>query len=83
MDGLLSWIVFGLGAGIVARLVIKGPHNLGCIGTVVLGILGSIVGGTTANLLAGHGFELQPSGFIGACLGSIGVLAAAKIFSKR
>ncbi len=79
MEGIFSWILLGLAAGIVARFVVKGPHNFGCISTIVLGILGSVVGGTALNLLAGNSFELKASGFIGAAVGAIAVLALAKL----
>ncbi|MDH3678693.1 MAG: GlsB/YeaQ/YmgE family stress response membrane protein [Acidimicrobiia bacterium] len=70
----------GLIVGAIARLLVRGPHNLGCIGTSVLGILGSIVGGTLFNALAGNGFELRSTGFLGAIAGAVILLVLARLF---
>jgi uncharacterized membrane protein YeaQ/YmgE (transglycosylase-associated protein family) len=43
--GILSWIVFGLIAGIVAKVLMPGNDPRGCIVTTLLGIAGAIVGG--------------------------------------
>ena len=45
---LLSWIVLGLLAGAIAKLVIPGPDGDGIIGTLLLGIVGAFVGGSLA-----------------------------------
>jgi uncharacterized membrane protein YeaQ/YmgE (transglycosylase-associated protein family) len=76
---IVGWIITGLIVGAIARLLVKGPHNLGCIGTAVLGILGSIVGGTLFNSLAGNGFELRTSGFLGAIVGAVILLVIGRI----
>lgn len=46
--GLLSWIVLGLIAGLLARWIMPGPDPRGCIVTVLLGIAGALVGGFIA-----------------------------------
>ena len=46
--GLLSWLVLGLIAGLVAQLVVPGPGRGGCGGiivTIVVGLAGAVVGG--------------------------------------
>lgn len=69
--GLLAvWLVVGLVVGAVARLLVPGPDPMGCLGTAGLGIAGSFVGGTLANLLAGRGFEISPA-VIGSVLGAV------------
>jgi uncharacterized membrane protein YeaQ/YmgE (transglycosylase-associated protein family) len=77
--GIVSWLLTGLIVGAIARLLVRGPHNLGCIGTSVLGILGSIVGGTLFNALAGNGFELHTTGFLGAIFGAVILLVIGRI----
>jgi uncharacterized membrane protein YeaQ/YmgE (transglycosylase-associated protein family) len=47
--GIVSWIVFGLLAGIVAKFVMPGKDGGGFITTTLLGILGAIVGGVVGN----------------------------------
>lgn len=80
--GLISWLVTGLIVGAIARLLVRGPQNLGCIGTSVLGILGSIVGGTLFNALTGNGLELRTSGFLGAVAGAVILLVLARLFGR-
>jgi uncharacterized membrane protein YeaQ/YmgE (transglycosylase-associated protein family) len=48
--GILAWILLGLVAGALAKLIMPGPQGGGIILTTVLGIVGAIVGG----LLRGH-----------------------------
>ncbi len=60
-------------------MLVRGHHNIGCIGTSVLGILGSVVGGTLLNAVAGNGFELKTSGFLGAVFGAVVLLVFARL----
>jgi uncharacterized membrane protein YeaQ/YmgE (transglycosylase-associated protein family) len=46
--GLLAWILLGLLAGILARLVVPGRQNIGCIATLAVGVVGALVGGLVA-----------------------------------
>ncbi len=78
--GLLSWLIGGLIVGAIARLLVRGPTNLGCLGTSVLGMLGSVMGGTIFSALAGNGFELQTSGFLGSIAGAVLLLVLARLF---
>ena len=43
--GIISWIIFGLFAGAVARLLLPGKQPIGFLWTIALGIGGAIVGG--------------------------------------
>ena len=74
---IVSLVIIGLIAGALARLVIPGKQDLSILGTIVLGIVGSFVGGFLGYLIfhkdAGSGF-LQPAGIIGSVIGSIIVL---------
>ena len=45
--GILSWIVLGLLAGIIAKWIMPGRDGGGFILTTILGIIGAIVGGTS------------------------------------
>jgi uncharacterized membrane protein YeaQ/YmgE (transglycosylase-associated protein family) len=46
--GLLAWIVLGLLAGFLARLVVPGRHNIGCFATLAVGVVGALIGGLVA-----------------------------------
>ncbi len=68
---VIGFIVFGLVVGIVARLLIPGRQTLSVWMTLLLGLIGSVVGGLVANALGtGDIFELN-------VLGSIVAIAAA------
>ena len=72
---IISLIIIGLIAGAIARLVIPGKQDLSIPMTIVIGIIGSFVGGFLGYLIFHHdsGF-LQPSGIIGSVIGAIIVL---------
>lgn len=80
--GFLVWLLVGLFCGAVARMLIPGSRQLGCIGTSLLGIVGSLVGGTVFNALAGRGFELASSGILGSIAGAAILLVLGKVMSK-
>lgn len=52
--GILSWIVFGLIAGAIAKLVMPGRDPGGCIVTMLIGIAGAFVGGFLYELVTGQ-----------------------------
>jgi uncharacterized membrane protein YeaQ/YmgE (transglycosylase-associated protein family) len=83
---IISIIVVGLIAGAVARLVVPGRQNLSIPMTILLGIIGSFVGGFIGYLIfhkdAGSGF-LQPAGIIGSIIGAIIVLGIYVLVSRR
>ena len=55
--GLLSWILMGLLAGALARFLLPGRDALGCITTILVGIVGAVVGGFVATKLGFGGFQ--------------------------
>ena len=83
---ILGLILIGLIAGLIARAVIPGKQSLGILMTIVLGIVGSFVGGFLGFLIFGAdpaGGFLQPSGIIGSILGAIIVLGIYVAVSRR
>ena len=72
--GVIGFLLVGLVAGFIARALVPGPDPLGWLGTMVLGIVGSLVGGTLAALLFGGTIEISAAGIIGSIIGAIIVL---------
>jgi uncharacterized membrane protein YeaQ/YmgE (transglycosylase-associated protein family) len=83
---IISLIVIGLIAGALARLIIPGRQNISIPMTILLGIIGSFVGGFLGFLLFQHdavdGF-FQPAGIIGSVIGAIIVLFIYTRFAGR
>jgi uncharacterized membrane protein YeaQ/YmgE (transglycosylase-associated protein family) len=55
--GLLSWVVFGLIAGLIAKAIMPGRDPGGCIITVVIGVVGALLGGFIATALGFGGIS--------------------------
>jgi uncharacterized membrane protein YeaQ/YmgE (transglycosylase-associated protein family) len=72
--GLIVFLIVGLIAGFIARALVPGPDPMGWLGTIILGIVGSFVGGTLAALLFGGTLDVSPSGLVGSIIGAIVVL---------
>ena len=72
---ILGLLLVGLLAGALARLFVRSPQRLGCLGTALLGIIGSYAGGSLYAILFDDKFDLRKaSTFIGAVIGSIVLL---------
>ena len=75
---VLVWIVFGLVVGVVAKFVMPGRDPGGMIVTIVLGIVGALLGGWIGRALGVYQ-PGQPAGFIMAVIGAIVVLAVYRL----
>jgi len=76
---MIGFIVAGLIIGLLARLILPGRQRIGLLWTLVLGVVGSVVGGIVANLLgSGDVMELNVIGFVVAVLAAVALLAAAQ-----
>lgn len=74
--GIISWIVFGLIAGAIAKLIMPGEQGGGWIVTIILGIIGAALGGWIGSMLFNvgvNGFNIKS--LIVAVVGALIVLA--------
>lgn len=81
--GIISWIVFGLIAGIIGRIIMPGRDPGGFIVTTVIGILGAVVGGFIGTQLGWGqvtGFDLRSFGI--AILGAVVLLALFRLVRR-
>ena len=77
---ILGWIIFGLIVGVVAKLLMPGRDPGGMIVTILLGIVGALIGGFIGRILGWYG-EGDPVGFIMAVIGAILLLFAYRKIS--
>ncbi|MEA2142829.1 MAG: hypothetical protein QOI64_1259 [Solirubrobacteraceae bacterium] len=75
---MIGFIVAGLVIGLLARLILPGRQHIGLLWTLVLGVIGSVIGGTIANAVgSGDIMELNVFGFICAVIAAVVLLAVA------
>lgn len=81
--GLLWWIVFGFVVGVLSKWLVRDNPRLGCLGTILLGVAGSVVGGTIWNVLTGSGLKPEPGGLVLSVIGAVIVLVTARRLAER
>ena len=83
---IITLIIVGLIAGAVARLLVPGTQGISILMTIVLGIIGSFVGGFLGYVLfhkdASQGF-FQPAGLVGSIIGAVIVVAIYAGMGRR
>lgn len=73
---ILAFILFGLIVGFLARALMPGRQSMGFLGTALLGMAGSFLGGIIGNVISGMPLlELHAAGIIGSVLGALAILA--------
>jgi uncharacterized membrane protein YeaQ/YmgE (transglycosylase-associated protein family) len=80
--GILSWILFGLVVGIIAKLLMPGRDPGGFIVTILLGIAGALVGGFVGRAM-GLYTENEGAGWLMSILGAIVLLALYRMMVRR
>lgn len=68
------WLLIGLLAGALARLLVPGRDPMGVGGTLLLGLVGSLLGGFLGDLLDKGKNDISPAGLLGSVIGAIIVL---------
>ena len=82
MFGILGWIVFGLVVGAIAKLVMPGRDPGGVFVTILLGIVGAVLGGWMGRTIGMYGPN-EPAGFVMALIGAVVLLALYRMAMGR
>ena len=82
MFGVIGWIVCGLVVGALAKLVMPGRDPGGLIVTMLLGIVGAVVGGWAGRTMGLYGPN-EPAGFLMSLLGAVVLLAVYRMATGR
>jgi uncharacterized membrane protein YeaQ/YmgE (transglycosylase-associated protein family) len=83
---ILYMLVIGIVAGFLARLIVPGRDPMSVGATIVLGIIGSFIGGFLGYIITGKDFQdgaLQASGLIGSVIGAIIALLVNNAMTHR
>lgn len=87
MLSFIWWLIIGLIAGALARLIMPGRDAMGWVATMLLGIVGSIVGGLVSWAIWGADTDgrggFQPAGLILSIIGAIVVLWIWRMVKSR
>ena len=82
--GILLFILLGSSLGLLTRALFPGRQSMGAVLTVVLGTIGSLVGGPLANLLASRPlFDVNAAGFVGSVVCGVALLVAVGAKGRR
>jgi uncharacterized membrane protein YeaQ/YmgE (transglycosylase-associated protein family) len=83
--GILSFLLFGLVAGLVARMLTPGRQAIGCLPTVAVGAGGALLAGLIGQVVLGHsvhaGWSLGP--FLLSVIGAVVLLLALEALAGR
>jgi uncharacterized membrane protein YeaQ/YmgE (transglycosylase-associated protein family) len=83
--GILAWILVGLVAGVLAKIAMPGPDPGGVLLTIVIGIVGAVIGGfVMENFLGGPGVSgVNLASILVATLGSVILLVVYRAITRR
>ena len=80
--GILAWIVIGLLAGGIAKLLMSGRDPGGCIVTILLGIAGALLAGFLGRAVGWYN-ENEGAGFLAAIVGAFVILFIYRLIVTR
>lgn len=80
--GILSWILFGLVVGVIAKLLMPGRDPGGFIVTILLGIAGALIGGFLGRAMGLYSAN-EGAGWLMSILGAIVLLALYRLMVRR
>jgi uncharacterized membrane protein YeaQ/YmgE (transglycosylase-associated protein family) len=80
---IVVWLLVGLIAGAIARFLVPGRDPMGWLGTIVLGLVGSLIGGFLGDLFTSGDQDFSPAGLIGSIIGAVVALLVYRAVSRR
>jgi uncharacterized membrane protein YeaQ/YmgE (transglycosylase-associated protein family) len=80
--GIIGWIVIGLIAGAIAKLLMPGKDPGGCIITIILGVAGAVIAGWIGHAVGWYK-EGEGAGFVAAIVGAFILLALYRLIASR
>lgn len=80
---ILVWLLIGLIAGALARFLVPGRDPMGWLGTLALGLVGSLIGGFLGDLVASGNDDFSPAGLVGSIVGAVVALLVYRAASRR
>lgn len=81
--GILSWILFGLIAGALAKWIMPGEDPGGCVVTMVIGIVGAVIGGWIATMFGMGGIDgFNLGSMLVAVLGAVLLLWVYRLVTR-
>ena len=84
MGAILSWLLFGLLAGALARVVVRG-QRIGCLATIAVGMVGALIGGLIGEVVFGEDdarFRWDLAPFLLAVAGAVVLLLALEALGR-
>jgi len=81
--GIIGWIVIGLLAGGIAKLLMPGKDPGGCIISILLGIAGALLAGFLGRAIGWYGPGDEGAGFIAAIVGAFVLLFIYRLIVRR
>ena len=82
--GIISWILLGLVAGLLAKFLVPGKDPGGCLITIIIGIAGALVGGFVGKFIGWstpESFDL--GGIFSATVGAVILLILFRLVRRR
>ena len=83
MFSFIWFLIVGLIVGALARFIMPGKDPMGLIATMILGVIGALVGGLVAGLLWRSDGSFSPGGLLLSLLGAVLVLAIWRMIRAR
>ncbi len=80
--GILTWILFGLVVGVIAKLLMPGRDPGGFIVTILLGIAGALLGGFIGRAMGFYGSN-ESAGWLISILGAVILLVVYRMMVRR